>query len=512
MHGPVKNIVNRGRRVAPDWVCMIGENALDISIIENANPSIIIVLGEHNLFIMNETGELKYSRKFDFNPMCMCSYLLPNAQVMMLIVSEYNSLLVFNYTRIKWIAQMSCKAICIQRGTINSLAGILTCLSDTGDLMCLYLGTNPSFSFANVTPSFQEINFEKSSQELKALKKIIRSFTQCMATNAVNSKSTSKHSSDDIKVNVQQVSLNQDEYTGLMNCALKVTVSTNSNKVANLRVSFSLSKPLSVDRPLMMVEQIDRESHVDIKVTVTVDKNLTFLPNTLEMKICIIYHLAPAINVSRVKEIDHLLPLQLIASLTANSLNVPLKHTFSLDIINSSQLNLSRLISFDNAQNDDATLQVTVRHVNTFVSVTLVSRKMLDKLMFKSSSYESLNIILLYILHRCLMMNCKFDVASIDKSSLPLNCFFHLIDKYAICNDKLRANEDNLEQQSAYFKCIIKRILIKLKDRNPSSLNQLDVMLDRIHCKVSCSAIVSAQVVTCLNGVSFFPLFLSYCH
>lgn len=482
-HGPVKNIINRGRRVAPDWMCMIGENALDIAIIENTNPCTIIVLGEHNLFIMDETGELKYSRKFDFNPLCMCSYILPNAQVMMLIVSEYNSLLVFNYTRIKWIAQMSCKAICIQRGTINNSPGILTCLSDTGDLTSFYLGTNPSFSFTNITPSFHEINFDKSSQELKSLRKIIKSFTN--SHNSVSSKSSLKHSSDvDIKVIINDIDINQDEYTGKMNCLLKVTIYTGNNKLTNLRVSSTLSKPLTVDRSLIIIEYIDRESSHDIKVTISSDKNLTFLPSDLDIKISIIYHLASAVNVARVKQIDHQLPLSLLATPTSNVINVPLKYSFSLDIINSPGLSLDQVISF-NTPGDDITLQITVNEVNTFSSITLVSRKMLDKLIFKSSSYECLNLIILYVLQRCSALNCKFDVASIDKNSLSLTNFYQLIDEYASCRDKLCACDGDLEKQSAYFKCIIKRILIKLKDRNPSSLNQLDVMLDRINSKLS---------------------------
>lgn len=64
-----------GKRVQADWTFNLGEMGKQIAIIETdfVTPS-IVVLGERNLFVLTESGELRFMKKLDYDPVCMTVY------------------------------------------------------------------------------------------------------------------------------------------------------------------------------------------------------------------------------------------------------------------------------------------------------------------------------------------------------------------------------------------------------------------------------------------------------
>lgn len=481
-----KSSGHRGRRVVPDWSCMIGETALDINILRvEKNILYIVVLGEHNLFLMNETGELNFARKFDFNPLCMCSYLYPTTELMLLIASEYNSLLVFSRNRIKWIAQMSSRAICILRGQINNAPGILISLSDTGDLTCFYLGTNPSFSFANISPSFQQINYETCEKELKALKKVIKTFTESNSTSNSTGKGAKGNIHEDLALSIVQIETNDDKFTETTSVTLRVTLATGEAKTFNIRVTLSASPPLEVSRSVTSMATLECNSKTDLIVTISLSKCPQFLPSSLKLVVNVLYHLNSPNTAPRMISTNYFLPFRLIGQ-PVNTSNVDFSHQMSIDLINSSQVSLTDLLPSIEASNGlEVVIQLSTTSSDSLVALSIATRKFQQKITIKSNSYQSLMFITLYLLQICKTLGCKFDPASFDKTSLKLNQFFNLIDSYEKLTQQMVQTEDNLALQSGYFKSIIKRILIKMKDRNPAPLNKLDLMLERLNQKVS---------------------------
>lgn len=461
---------------------MLGETVLDIQVLRTENILQIVVLGEHNLFLLNGPG-LIFARKFDFNPLCMCSYLLYPLQVMILIASEYNSLLVFAQNRIKWIAQMSSKPICLLRGSINSTNGTLISLSDTGDLNCFYLGTNPSFSFINITPSFQSIDFETCEKELKSLKKVIKAFNESnSSTNSVG-KSTKVH--DEVTILITELETNEDKYTETTSVDLNIIISTVDCSIFDLRVTLSVSLPLKINKSVTSIPNLDVNSKYNLTATISSPKSTKFLPSSLKLVANVLYHINSPTTAPRVVQSNYFLPVRLISN-SMSSFNLDLPNQMSIDIINSPQLTLNDLLPSIESKNDfETSIQLTTITGNSCVSISISSKRIQQKLLIKSNSYECLMFITLHLLQKCKNLGCKFDPASFDKNSLKLDQFFKLIDSYSSIKSKINEIEDNLEKQSSYFKSVIKRILIKLKDRNPTPLNKLDLMLERLHQKVS---------------------------
>lgn len=60
-----------GTKFDADWFYNIGENILDMSVVETeTNETSLVILGEKNLYCLTDIGKLKFMKRFDFSPQC----------------------------------------------------------------------------------------------------------------------------------------------------------------------------------------------------------------------------------------------------------------------------------------------------------------------------------------------------------------------------------------------------------------------------------------------------------
>lgn len=190
----------RGRRVTPDWTVCVGEPIIDLKVIKSTDntvsrgsysfsnsyftanaTSVIVLLGERNLFLLRENGSIIFVQKFDFIPVSMAPFI-GNGNIMTLIATEFSSLLIYNLNCLKWAAQLPFLPISLKKATISGIRGMIVALSEDGFLSCLYLGTHPSVSPVTIQHHQEGFvgkaiaNYEEAEKELQSLRKIIRSF------------------------------------------------------------------------------------------------------------------------------------------------------------------------------------------------------------------------------------------------------------------------------------------------------------------------------------------------
>lgn len=68
---------NSGLRIESDWNFNIGEYVIDMKVLSNSNKeTLIMVLGERNLFCLSDTGKIKFVKRFDFTPLCFFTYIV----------------------------------------------------------------------------------------------------------------------------------------------------------------------------------------------------------------------------------------------------------------------------------------------------------------------------------------------------------------------------------------------------------------------------------------------------
>ena len=184
----------------------LGEPATQIEVVvstmdntESKETCKIVVLGVKNIFVLHHTGVLVFLKKLDFPPVCMMSY--PSAvslnNLMKLVATDTETLLVFEATTLKWAAQLPFVPLMIKRGhfmvrfatrghglKINCLFGlqtveetvcfnVLVLLSRNGDICVCALGTDPTL-YAAPRPEARPINYEEADVELASLNSIIK--------------------------------------------------------------------------------------------------------------------------------------------------------------------------------------------------------------------------------------------------------------------------------------------------------------------------------------------------
>lgn len=99
--------------------------------------------------------------------------LFSDESIFTIVVSETNTLLIYENTSLKWSAKLQFLPICIRRIFLDSIKGALVLLSEEGRLECGYLGTEPSL-FVAPPLTQKEIDFEKVEKELEELYNILR--------------------------------------------------------------------------------------------------------------------------------------------------------------------------------------------------------------------------------------------------------------------------------------------------------------------------------------------------
>lgn len=91
---------------------------------------------------------------------------------MTMVVSETNTLLIYQSTSLKWSANLSFLPVSIERVFLKNIKGAIVGLSEEGQLSCSYLGTQPSIFVA--PPLNNQIDFEKAISDLEKYNEIIR--------------------------------------------------------------------------------------------------------------------------------------------------------------------------------------------------------------------------------------------------------------------------------------------------------------------------------------------------
>ena len=86
------------------------------------------------------------------------------------------------------------------------------------------------------------------------------------------------------------------------------------------------------------------------------------------------------------------------------------------------------------------------------------------------------------------------DLECSYSSSLPLQEFFNEIDSYFMKRKQYKSSLDILTQRMAQFRSIERRLLTRFKDKTPSALTNLDMLLEGTYKQVqsSCDQVEAA--------------------
>lgn len=165
-----------------NWCLNLCDHAVKIlcaRFTQTASPSDhdIIVLCERALFAISTDGMIKWQKRIEYNPSTMISYRFRttnSGHLDNLIVANFqNSISIYSQCRLVWSSRLSFSPISLGIGAFGGCKGLQVMLSDVGDLMIGYLGTDPS-GYQPVHVENRDPNWEQLENEMKETRETIR--------------------------------------------------------------------------------------------------------------------------------------------------------------------------------------------------------------------------------------------------------------------------------------------------------------------------------------------------
>ncbi|GFS69699.1 protein PTHB1 [Nephila pilipes] len=305
-----ENMVFKGKKVAPEWTYLLADSALDITMVDDKTSPTIAILGERVLTALNSHGSMNFSKKLSFTPRCFTCYREEHhGFLILLIVTANQTLMIYHETQLKWAVQLMFPPVCISRAFFKDIKGILTLLSEEGNLACCYLGTEPSL-FVSPLSEPQEIDFKLAEQEMEKLKKIIKSSNQ-------NLLGTQKLGNEiSLSITVSHLISTSDmgesrEYSGKIfgpvpSIPVKVNLKCRS-VVHDVRLMIHVEPPLKVSQNVFVFGSVMDGS----QAVASISLESPFIPASLKVIAHAVY--TNSYGAPRIVDATTLLPLNIVA-------------------------------------------------------------------------------------------------------------------------------------------------------------------------------------------------------
>ena len=468
-----------GKRLRADWELNLGDNVISINpVLFEACAHSILLLCERAIICVTETGACRFMRRLDYNPSCMHIYGSVGDKLRYLVSSFDGFLFVYLDGTLQWAAQLDYNPISLSVVSLQQLGGVIAGLSEVGKLSCSYLGTEPPRLSVQEMEK-KPVNYEAISQEMRALQKEIASVE--------NSDSHAEHNVLDMGVSVEfdseirkeQVK-EQTEENEISNSLSIVTVHVAisnliNSPLRNISLSLMLTPPLFAQPPFTQLEELEAKGKSTHDLSLIL--NHFMLPTSRDFSLSIAY--TSTNNTPKHLTQSYSLPLSLFLETCKPSKDAKYKLTLETNIPETPLLEL-----FDDVINQDENLPPNAMgfslHTLLQPTVTIIVSKSSNKYRIQTDFYEALWLVIEVLKERleAFSANSNTSVQLSYNEELPLQDYFIAIDTHFEARINQFQLREILSDYAKQFRCIQKRILTRLKDKTPTPLNNLDILLD----------------------------------
>ncbi|XP_073486578.1 protein PTHB1 isoform X2 [Aquarana catesbeiana] len=480
--------IGSGKRLLADWTLNIGEQALDISIVSFNNTVFsIFVLGERNFFCLKENGQIRFMKKLEYHPSCFLPYCsVSEGTINSLVGNHNNMLLVYQDVTLKWAAQLPHVPVAVKVANFQDMKGMIVTLSDSGQLQCSYLGTDPSLFQAPKVES-RDINYEELDVEMKGLQKIIK---EASKTQDILPKAEKE---DDLILSAT-VSSTLDAMSQAVDLALE------SEDVPSVTVKFCIRTKrqvqktiLSITVPAFLATTQDQfifnsiDQGIPKTASISVFLKGKCLPADLEGSAVASYSTPTELNpegVPRIAQCKFRLPLRLICSPVQPSKAA--NHKLTIDT-NKPPVNLINMFPDFIERTEDDQISVLGFQLLAGHKVTLLASKTSQRYRIQSEQFEDLWLItkeLILRLEEYFLKQGIKDFTCSFSGQVPLQEYFELIDQHFELRMNTEKYENLLSERAVQFRAIQRLLLTRFKDKTPAPLQNLDTLLDGTYRQV----------------------------
>ncbi|DAZ95326.1 TPA: hypothetical protein N0F65_002433 [Lagenidium giganteum] len=504
------------RQIHSDWKLNLGETVLDIRVgrccaQENATSFDIIVLCEHTLFCIKPHGEIILQKRLGYIPSTLCLYRRAPAGSQdttaasdNMIVSSHSKIwMVYKEKTLIWSACSTTVPVAMHVSDFGGIDGMIVTLDGDGAVHVNYLGTDPPSSSV-VSTDTKDVNYEEMDEEHRQLLNVIR--------RAQGERRTEPKDRLLLRAQVPTVldAVNEREdgsrrqngaqtYRGIQLTVRVYLTYTGNSRVSNITLSIMAPENIVPSESSIVIDSIDGKSSTPLIVPIVLRPSSTAMPTSLELTIAAAYVLET--GQPRVSQIQVRLPMCLACRLVP-----PVKaSTFKFTLeTNREPLEMTSLFEdmfhqpfctpewAKQVVGGSGTNVLSFQYYNG-VDATILVSKNAGRYRIQSGELEALWMVSNELVERLKNYFAGKDAHGADSKGgdsgdvqtlevfyqepLPLADFFGTIDNhFNLRKEKLELSAE-LNDRAHQFRVIQKRLLVRYKDRNPSAINCLDVLL-----------------------------------
>lgn len=509
-------ILTSAKKVQVNWTLNLGEHALQILVARfskslAAYQEDILVLGEHSLFTLTVAGQIRLQKKLDYNPSCCHVYNVSQdkgndtggSNQNLLLANYQNALMVYKDTQLVWAARCNSSPVHIAVGTFGGIKGFVCMLNDKCQTVVAYMGTDPPMQGVN-TADNKDLDYEAMDVEHRRLLKVIR---QANAGATVEPKdvlilktqvpSTLAGGRDtDIFDNEEECA--KDDQGRFISVMTKLFVSySGSEDVQNITISFLPPRAFFLQQKTILLPSLRGGNRTPLALNLRFRVSTKAVPS--DMRVHVVAAYTTNSGEPRTAKTVIELPLCLAARVV-----VPLKnqqYMFTLDTNRDPPALTDLFVDVLNpaiAGNPDikrtASNVMTLLYYGAGVDVTILVSKKSGRYRLQSGCFEALCLTSNKLVERLqdyfTTLDAKAEAPPAEQFSvsfkelLPLHDYFLIIDKHHACRNKIAELRKKLEDHAHQFRVIQKRLLVRFKDKNPTPLQQLDVLFNETYNKL----------------------------
>lgn len=523
-HDESKGSATNSRAIHSDWKINLGEAVLEIRVgrcfyQENSTSFDIIVLCEFTLFCIKPQGEITVQKRLGYSPSTMCVYhRVANSSGHdsgglgsdnMLVASHAKAWLIYKDKTLVWSACSTTVPVALRVVEIAGIDGMIVSLDSEGCLQLSYLGTDPPSS-AVVSPDTKDVNYEEMDEEHRQLLNVIRRaqgerrsepkdrlLLRAQVPSVLDAMAASRGPGD------HDMGTSSSQQVGrCLQLTIRVYLTyTGNNRVTNVTLSVRPPENVLASESSMVIDHVDGKASTPLIIPIVLRPSSVAMPSSLDMTIAAAYTLES--GQPRVSQIQIKLPLCLAGRLVPPVKSSTFKFTLET---NREPVDVTNLFEdmfqqpFCTPEWAKQVMGGTSTNVLSFqyyngVDVTVLVSKNAGRYRIQSSELEALWLVASELVERIKLYFHRQEQVEADskhvsddyepgnsvevyyQEPLPLADFFGAIDAhFTLRKEKMELNAE-LNDRAHQFRIIQKRLLVRFKDRNPSGISCLDVLL-----------------------------------
>nr|CAB3225188.1 protein PTHB1-like [Phallusia mammillata] len=465
-----------GKKITVDWKFNLGEFVLEIVVLQlSTGKSVIVVLGERALFCLEESGQLRFMKKFEYNVSCFKALVSSESDTIRTIICTHSQqLLVYDNVKMKWAAKLRTSPNNLAIGNFKDTNGLLVLLTESCQVSCCFLGTAPTI-FSLPRSKQREIDIGTLDERLNKLNTVIAKVQSTQGDVIISKKET-----EDLKVSVEVPKILDkksaaSKYSGPEIPSISVQVLLKVNRrVTNVQLSIESNPAIHCTLQQLSLQELTESEHPP-SIRPAFYLRQDFVPSYLSQDVTV--HYQQTTGIPKVAMATIKLPLLLVAKNAA-----PVKkldHRVTLES-NMACVNLMEIFA-------DFCCETSGPHCIGFEyysgpKATILTSKTSNRYRVQCDTYDGLWLITNELVDRLRALRPDIHLTVQDQPSLEE--YAHLIDLHY----QLRVTREEirlvLEQRALQFRAIQRRLLSRFKDKTPAPLNCLDTLLEGTHTQI----------------------------